>query len=219
MQRGDFRRAGQILREATGHMKDALEAPQGWQEYQTKNISPVHLLRHVVPIAGLPSEQVQDEGGLFEVFQCAFRPPCLPGDEWETINQSRASITNLYNLALAYHIQGLSNGSSSRELKLARNLYRMALSIVESIQPNIFSDNFMLLLILAVFNNMGQICATFYDGADTHKCMSVISNLSDSAAVQEIVESEVGDTFSFFKRSCAVYQYHGSSFFAIAPQA
>ena len=219
MQRGDFRQAGKILREATGYMKDALETPQGQQQFQTRSISAAHLLQHVVPVAALPSELVQDEGGLFEVFQFAFLPPSIPGDEWETVNQSRASVANLYNLALAYHIQGLSNCSSSRELKLARNLYRMALSIVESIQPDLSSDNFMLLLILAVFNNLGQICATFYDAADTQKCIGAISKLSDSDTVQDIIASDAGNIFSFFKLSCAVYHYVGSLLFAIAPQA
>ena len=184
MQKGDFRRAVQVLRHATEYMKDSIDTPEVEQQRWTLPMTPGHLLQYVVPVATLPLRLTQDEGGLFDVFQCAFRAPFIPGDEWEIINQSRASVTNLYNMALAHHQLGLSRGyDSSRNLKLARNLYKMALSVVETIQPDLSSDHFMLLLTLAVFNNMGQICASWYDEAETKKCIRAVTTLTDSHTV------------------------------------
>ena len=221
MQKGDFRRAVQVLRHATEYMKDSIDTPEVEQQRWTLPMTPGHLLQYVVPVATLPLRLTQDEGGLFDVFQCAFRAPFIPGDEWEIINQSRASVTNLYNMALAHHQQGLSRGyDSSRNLKLARNLYKMALSVVETIQPDLSSDHFMLLLTLAVFNNMGQISASWYDEAETKKCIRAVTSLTDSHTVHAAMQSEASDIFSFFRLGGVVYRLiTGSSCFAIAPQA
>jgi len=252
-----LRQATGIVRSS---IQTELRAPQQQQQQQQQQqregnddgSTTADVLQHIVLLqdTGITarSVQAQDENALFEVFQCAF---CVPvaaavvadddcygnangADEWMDyiIYQGRTSAVLLYNLALAYHLQGLCTGVSSRELQLALQLYKMTLSVVEScchFQAVDDHDDLLLLLVMAVFNNMGHIYGTFFYGPGSIKCIRALSALNEHNFVtrsQSYTEEEtllMNSVKHFFKLSCVMHHQlfcsPGVSLFRFAPTA
>ena len=113
-------------------------------------------------------EGLADTGsGAFRFFDRAFLLPEIGNDDpWFTANQNRVSVIILFNLALSHHSLGSRFGSSN-DLELALKFYKICLSIVDECgmeEPSSPSDDFVLLLLLSLFNNIGHIQASRFDG-------------------------------------------------------
>jgi len=100
----------------------------------------------------------------FRFFNRAFSIPTSPGtaaspSSW---GESQTSCVLLYNLALAHTLNWRTVPSASekkKELDMAIQLYKMALSCIECVLEgtSLESDDFLLLQLLAIFNNMGYL--------------------------------------------------------------
>jgi hypothetical protein len=84
--------------------------------------------------------------------------------------------TLLYNLGLALHVNAVNNGKTS-ELEGALTLYEMSFSVVEDSWSQFDVDDLMLLL-LALFNNMGCIHSILFNSKKTKTCVEWLKMLS-----------------------------------------
>jgi len=220
MQQGRYQEAIVGFRRATGEMKSSLRVDTddatAVPEQPNLNFFPFSL-RHYVAKSKLSIQaQRSDEGSIFEVFDYAFYLPsrCEVGQT----NQGWSSVAMLYNMALSYHLQSLSKGSSDKEMGLAQNLYKMALSVVESCLTDVHSDEGLLMLLLAIFNNLGHIHACSFEAPATTHCVTAMRALLESnTGITAMASEENGELFDPFKLSTVVYA--SSVLFAFAPVA
>ena len=77
----------------------------------------------------------------------------------------------LYNTGLALHVKGMENGGQPQSLHLAMKFYRMALEVLEAPVGG------SLLLLLALFNNMGHIQCHFYNVEEALQCVDWLKAL------------------------------------------
>ena len=84
---------------------------------------------------------------------------------------------------------------------MARDLYKMALSIVESCLPEVYSDRLLLLQLLALFNNLGHVHSNCYDEAETNQCMNAARALLASRAFFTAKHDDPAQVFAFFEWS------------------
>lgn len=124
----------------------------------------------------------------FQVFDRVFLIP-EDGGVWCTAHPSSAAIIVLFNMALCHHTAGLKAGSS-RELMIALELYKMALSIVEEYVDQAGNDDFVLTLLLCLFNNMGHIHARHFDFEEARHCMKATHALLASRDLSEFQKSD-----------------------------
>jgi hypothetical protein len=129
------------------------------------------------PIASIPltSSPVNSEAfdGIFLLFNRALViPRHCDFDLHCPKHQSRALATVLYNVALVYHIESMRQGQhQTMLLKHALQYYGYAYRAIESAaQEYGFED--VLLLLLALFNNMGHVHTMLLDDANlTRQCL------------------------------------------------
>jgi hypothetical protein len=119
------------------------------------------------------------ENSTFEFYDKAFR--IIGTDDKSTFNsvrkQNQASVTVLYNMALAFHLMAMRSATDRRaNLNKALTLYEMAFEItVEKCDlPSI--DNFFA---MAILNNMGSIYAHWFDVESMHHCLEGLRRLLD----------------------------------------
>lgn len=85
-------------------------------------------------------------------------------------NKSRALATVLYNVALVYHMEAIKRGDSTI-FRHALSYYGWSYCVIES-SAGQFGFQDVLLLLLALFNNMGHIHASvFVNSEKTQQCM------------------------------------------------
>jgi tetratricopeptide (TPR) repeat protein len=112
----------------------------------------------------------------------------------------------LYNMGLAYHCQGIRNGTS-RELKLALQLYEASLKVFENKRQHFSSLYNQADLLLALINNMGHIFSYFYDLKGMDRCQRHIQTLLESTPeVFELFQEEEED-YTFFASALSSSYY------------
>ena len=85
----------------------------------------------------------------------------------------------MYNLALAYHREGIQRGAS-KLLREALSIYRAALSSLRS-SPGSAAE---LMLIIAISNNMGQIHSVHFEFEQARLCSQAMSSLLQAYPVE-----------------------------------
>ena len=210
MQRGDYGSAVFILKRALGALKMNLGTTV--DHSQVKVGSPV--ISSCVRAINMGAKKALSEGDVFEVFASAFEVPDVELQNVRT--DSLASLVMLYNMGLCYQLNALSTGST-QHLHTARNVYKMALSVVERCLGDALTDPFLVLLLLALFNNMGHIHTTCYDAADTVQCMTALAALLESRTFAFARNGEASELFLFFEwnNTLAI----SNPLFAFAPAA
>ena len=132
----------------------------------------------------------------FSLYDSAF---VLPGRGVERQIFASADIENLtsatllYNLGLCYHKRAMANGKS-RDLKQALSLYQKAASLAEYFDE---AAEHSVLLVLALFNNMGHIHAEHFETSEATRCMDSMEMVLDSHECQEFLDEEEYYFFSW----------------------
>lgn len=104
----------------------------------------------------------------------------------------------LYNIGLCYHHRELQSGAtpSQRGLKIALDYYKAALQVVEGHYDDGKPED-ILLLLLALFNNMGHIYSNFLSGImETRHCANWIRTLLESNCCESFLRQ--GGDVGFF---------------------
>jgi hypothetical protein len=127
------------------------------------------------PIASIPLHctfpKAAEGTGIFVVFDSALViPHHCDFDLSCPKNRSRAMATILYNVGLVYHLEAIQRGDSSI-FAHALNYYGWAYYVVETASQQYgFQD--ILLMLLALFNNMGHIHSSHsIDAEKTRQCL------------------------------------------------
>jgi hypothetical protein len=112
-------------------------------------------------------------GSVFRFFDRAF-------SLGEGICESYTCCTILYNLALSHTLAWFETGNAT-DLSMALKLFKMALSVVENCiaeDPSVITtDNFVLLQLLALFNNLGYL--QYFRAQDRRAAGTVSEELED----------------------------------------
>jgi hypothetical protein len=211
LQDGRHKEAAQALKQALGFIKSSLSTENlPGRENPETFASQCSFLSEGLSLP-CSSRVSNNTDSVFQIFDHAF---LLPNDAWCSANQSRTSGIILYNLGLVHHLASEKVGRD-RELRTACNLYQMALSIIEGCIGDVDSDDLLLLQFLALFNNMGQIHATFFAKSEMDHCTSAVQALvSRKASDQRLHQSEA---FIFFQSSSMLMQK--TSLYGLAPAA
>jgi hypothetical protein len=112
-------------------------------------------------------------------------------------------------MGLAYHCQGIRNGTS-RELKLALQLYKASLQVFEDERQCFSSLCNQADLLLALINNMGHIFSHFYDLKGMDRCQRHLQILLESTPELFALFEEEEEDFTFFASalSSSYYKLH-----------
>ena len=137
----------------------------------------------------LEHECLSDCSGSFSVFNHALTIPnvCLL-DSNVVKNYERLQSMLLYNLALTLHFQAMRSGRSE-ELRGALDLYEMAFSVVENSWQRLDVDDLMLLL-MAILNNLGHIHSNLYNMERTQTCVDWLKALAGHPAFLKIMQRD-----------------------------
>jgi hypothetical protein len=150
-----------------------------------------HLASIPLPLLGRDSECC----GTFSIFNHAF-----------TLSKSAelvASVSNnydrflamlLYNMGLSLHIQALRSGKSE-ELRGALDLYEMSFGVVEANWQLFHIDDLMLIL-MALFNNLGHINSFFYNVDQIQICIDWLRVLAGHPAFLKLLQRDQYAPFS-----------------------
>jgi tetratricopeptide (TPR) repeat protein len=108
--------------------------------------------------------------------------------KYSSLDQYRLRIIALYNLALIHHHRGARSGKS-KDLYAAMKYYKLALQMFDYAENNIDLEG-MLLLYLALWNNMGNIHSSFFNVMETIECCNLIQNLLECHESSMILEDD-----------------------------
>jgi len=101
-------------------------------------------------------------------------------------NTDRVMAMLLYNMGLSVHLQALSSGKNS-ELDGALQLYEMAFTVVEDSWSNFDNVDDLMLLLMALFNNMGHIHSSRFDLERTQICLDWLRTLAANPMFQSFM--------------------------------
>ena len=112
-------------------------------------------------------------------------------------NRSRALATILYNVGLVYHLEAIQRGNSTAIFTRALNYYGWAYYVIETTSQQYgFQD--ILLLLLALFNNMGHIHSSFHMDVDkTRQCLRWMQSTFANPKIRTVLFAE--DYLFFFQ--------------------
>ncbi|CAB9510273.1 expressed unknown protein [Seminavis robusta] len=176
MLKHDFQSALQTLQRALAHIMALQAHPQALKQRQV-HVSSVHK-NDETSIASISlgnSHHVKSEpfDGIFLFFNRAMViPHHCDFDLYCPKDQSRALAAVLYNIALVYHMEAIRCGQHQTTLlNHALHYYGFAYRTIESAAPQYgFQD--VLVLLLALFNNMGHAHSMLLDNVDlTRQCL------------------------------------------------
>jgi hypothetical protein len=119
----------------------------------------------------------------------------------------------LYNMGLALHIKGMEHKKHAQSLHLAVKFYKLSLGVLENACDN-GRPNEVVLLLLAIFNNMGHIRSHFADIKEALHCVQWLRSLV--TAKSPLLLPHLRDEHSFFTLSVLIPP---GSEFALAPAA
>ena len=138
-----------------------------------------------IPLQALPSFcscSSSTNASLFSLFHRAISLPQCARMEGNT---DRMIAMLLYNMGLSVHIQATQTGKAS-ELDGALQLYEMAFAVIEDAWGT-FEVNDLMLLLLALFNNMGCIHSSRFDHDKTQLCLDWLKTLAANPIFQAIM--------------------------------
>lgn len=179
-----------------------------------------------VPISDWPKTRVttidNNNGAVlpenvFMLFDQAFIPASSP----ESVDgaaspryQELAYAFILYNLGLALHMKGMEHEKHYQSLHLAVKFYRMALAVLEQ-HCDDGRPSEIVLLLLALFNNIGHIRSHFADINEALHCVQWLRSLV-TAKSPLLMNSHLREEHSFFTLSILIPP---GLEFALAPAA
>jgi hypothetical protein len=144
-----------------------------------------------LPLFGRDSEC----SGTFSIFNHAFTvsksADLVPS---ASKNYDRFLAMLLYNMGLSFHIQALRSGKSD-EMRGALDLYEMSFSVVEANWQLFHVDDLMLIL-MALFNNLGHINSMFYNTDQIQICIDWLNALAGHPAFLKLLQREQYAPFS-----------------------
>lgn len=146
---------------------------------------------------------------LDDVFQFFDRAITLPADDERSLSLScplvrtQMQATILYNLGVVCHMEAVCSGSSFIAFSHALQFYAGAYQVLENTSKVYgFPSNDLLLLILALFNNMGHIHSSFMmDSSKTRQCVSWMQSAFATESTQQVLTPE---DYSFFSQYISV---------------
>lgn len=144
-----------------------------------------------------------------DVFQFFNRAITIPADDEQFVSlacphsRSRIQATVLYNLGVLCHMEAVCCGSSAIAYSHALQFYAAAYEVLETTARTYgFPQNDTLLLILALFNNMGHIHSGFMMDSDkTRQCVSWMQSAFATSQSQQVLTPE---DYSFFSQYISV---------------
>jgi len=152
------------------------------------------------PLASIPLTQTVNHApfdGIFVLFNRAMVIPrhCDFDIHNNPKNKSRALATILYNIALVYHMEAIQRGGDSAIFRYALNYYGWSYYVIESSSRE-FGFQDVLLLLLALFTNMGHIHADVYVNAEkTQQCLRWMQSTFAGKTIQRNL---FPDDYKFF---------------------
>jgi len=178
------------------------------QDCQTASSLSDHLLHSMAathsdsPMVSIPLTKdgmADGSSGTFSVFNQAMtidKGDLIFGDEdlkdgsGATISQNyhRLLAMLLYNMGLSLHLQSVQNGKTA-ELKGALDLYEMAFSVVETEWSRFDVDDLMLLL-MALFNNLGHIHSNLYNLKQRETCIDWLTALAGHPTFHKLMQRD-----------------------------
>ena len=117
-----------------------------------------------------------------------------------------ASVVVLYNMATANHLKGIkSNGSD--HLKTALKLYEMAFDIVMAnmnVEITSCCEESVLVIALALSNNIGHIHNVFFNVEQMHICRDVILRLVHESLIED--SPHMAEVHAFFDVAAVFFE-------------
>lgn len=212
MQQGDFASAIVVLKRALAIMRSSLHTNVA----RVSNPCKIPPRRHAAISSSVPTVDVhKTKADVFEVFPRAFHLPVHQthaGVDYDSLT----SLALLYNMGLSYQLSALATGCSN-QLRTAREVYKMALSVVQGCLGSALTDSCMLLQLLALFNNMGNLHSTCYDADATNQCINALTALLESRTFGLARNGEGAELFRFFEWNNTLAT--SNPLFAFAPAA
>lgn len=152
---------------------------------------------------------------IFTFYQRAFVLTSESGEEDTEMACPKQSAVLLYNMAVAHHNYAMSSTrkdrvASHKEFRTALVFYDMCFNII---QHSWADDEDFLLLLLAVWNNMGHIHAHRYNYLETQEMLTSLQEILQVISKSPLLENE---DFLFFYKNLVVYEEQE---FAAAPAA
>jgi hypothetical protein len=144
-----------------------------------------------------------------DVFQFFNRAITIPADDERFANLScphartQVQATILYNLGVLCHMEAVCSGSSAIAFSHALQFYAGAYQVIET-SSRVYGlpHNDTILLILALFNNMGHIHSGFMMDSDkTRQCVSWMQATFAASPAQQVLTPE---DYSFFSQYISV---------------
>jgi len=142
-----------------------------------------------IPLAN-PAAEASESSGRFSVFSHALTISTNGAQNCEVShNYQRFLAVILYNMGLSLHLQALNSGKSM-ELRGAQDLYEMSFSVVEQAWHE-FDVHDLLLLLMALFNNLCHIHSTNYNVAQTETCVDWLKALAAHPTFQSLMGQDL----------------------------
>lgn len=124
----------------------------------------------------------------------------------------------LYNTGLSLHLKGMEDDqikqTQTQSLHLAAKFYTMALQVLEDSYCQDGSSSELLLLLLALFNNLGHIHCHLFNVPEAQRCVEWLRSLVTAKSL--LLLPDMRDEHSFF---CMSILIPPGSEFALAPAA
>ena len=161
---------------------------------------PEHLLNSMVsgssdsPMRSVPlthDGMADGSSGTFPVFNQAMtiaKAECDTMDGMISQNYQRLLAMLIYNMGLSMHLQALQSGKAA-ELKGALDLYEMSFSVIETEWQQLNVDDLMLLL-MALFNNLGHIHSNLYNLKERETCIDWLKALAGHPTFHKLMQRE-----------------------------
>ena len=92
------------------------------------------------------------------------------------VHQNHLLVTLFFNMAICHHANGMRQCQSS-DLSTALQLYELAFSIIDTTQSSDFGWGDQQMILLAIYNNMGHIHATFCNTQETQLCVDFVKRI------------------------------------------
>ena len=155
------------------------------------------------------SQETQCLKSFEDVFQFFDRAITIPADDERFLSlacpliKARLQATILYNLGVLCHMEAVCSGSSSIAYTHALQFYAGAYQVLEvTARMYGFPQNDVLLVILALFNNMGHIHSSFMmDSNKTRQCVNWMQSAFATPQTQQVLTPE---DYSFFSQYISV---------------
>merc|ERR1712151_1049558 len=148
------------------------------------------------------AREQQISGVVFEFFPRAFVTGSSAG-YGICDNPTREFVILTYNTALVYHYEAMCTGKASKYV-VALNIYEMCLCFIDSMWNEVSHDD-LLLLLLALYNNMGHAHSHLLNVEESRQSLvSVRDLILSSLESQETVLSE--EDYKFFATTVVVFE-------------